>query len=83
MPARSRVADGLNVSALTPQANGATDQQCASWLTGSTISRYAPNLASVQMFAAGDNAWVLLYSFKAGPAMFVTDNARPLMRKHS
>lgn len=59
--------DGLNVSALTPKAEGATAQQCASWLTGSTISRYAPDLALVQMFPAGDNAWVLLYPFKAGP----------------
>lgn len=59
-------ADGLNVSALTPKADGATAQQCASWLTGSTISRYAPELSSVQMFPAGDNAWVLLYPLKVG-----------------
>ena len=56
--------DGFNVSALTPKAEGATAQQCASWLVGSTISRYAPDLASVQFFPAGDNAWVLLYPFK-------------------
>jgi hypothetical protein len=59
-------ADGLNVSVLAPKAEGATAQQCASWLTGSTISRYAPDLASVQMFPAGDNAWVLLYPLKVG-----------------
>jgi hypothetical protein len=56
--------DGFNVSALTPKAEGATAQQCASWLVGSTISRYAPDLAAVQFFPAGDNAWVLLYPFK-------------------
>lgn len=60
-------ADGVNVSALAPKAEGASAQQCASWLTGSTISRYAPDLAAVQMFPAGNNAWVLLYPFKAGP----------------
>lgn len=56
--------DGLNVSVLTPRAEGATAQQCASWLTGSTIARYTPDLAAVQFFPAGDNAWVLLYPFK-------------------
>lgn len=56
--------DGFNVSVLTPKAEGATAQQCASWLVGSTISRYAPDLSAVQFFPAGDNAWVLLYPFK-------------------
>lgn len=56
--------DGINVSALTPKAEGASAQQCASWLAGSTISRYAPDLASVQVIPAGSNAWVLVYSFK-------------------
>jgi hypothetical protein len=56
--------DGLNVSVLTPKAEGATTQQCASWLVGSTLARFAPNLAAVQFFPAGDNAWVLLYHFK-------------------
>lgn len=55
--------DGVNVSALTPKAEGASAQQCASWLVGSTISRYAPDLAQVQFFPAGSNAWVLLYPF--------------------
>jgi hypothetical protein len=56
--------DGINVSALTPKAEGASAQQCASWLAGSTISRYAPDLASVQLIPAGSNAWVLVYPFK-------------------
>lgn len=57
-------ADGLNVSVLTPKAEKASAQQCASWLTGSTISRFSPDLSSVQIFPAGDNAWVLLYKLK-------------------
>ncbi|MFH1873094.1 MAG: hypothetical protein ABIK82_08010 [Pseudomonadota bacterium] len=56
--------DGINVSALTPKAEGASAQQCASWLAGSTISRYTPDLASVQLIPAGSNAWVLVYPFK-------------------
>ena len=59
--------DGLSVSAILPKAEGANAQQCASWLTGSTISRYAPDLASLHIFSAGDNAWVLLYPLKIGP----------------
>lgn len=58
--------DGINVSALTPKAEGASAQQCASWLAGSTISRYAPDLALVQLIPAGANAWVLVYPFKVG-----------------
>jgi hypothetical protein len=56
--------DGINVSLLTPKAEGASAQQCASWLTGSTISRYSPDLSSVQLVPAGANAWVLIYPFK-------------------
>lgn len=56
--------DGFNVSVLTPKAEGATAQQCASWLIGSTIARYTPVLAAVQFFPAGENAWVLLYPFQ-------------------
>ena len=59
--------DGMTVSALTQEAKGANAQQCASWLAGSTISRFAPDLATVQLLPAGSNAWVLLYVFKAGP----------------
>lgn len=59
--------DGMTVSALAQEAKGANAQQCASWLTGSTLSRYAPDLASVQILPAGSNAWVLVYTFKAGP----------------
>jgi hypothetical protein len=59
--------DGINVSVLTPKAKGASAQQCASWLVGSTISRYTPDLASVQLIPAGPNAWVLVYPLKVGP----------------
>ena len=54
--------DGFNVSALSEKADGASAQQCASWLVGSTISRYKPDLATVQIIPAGANAWVLLYA---------------------
>jgi hypothetical protein len=60
-------ADGFNVSALSEKAAGASAQQCASWLLGSTINRYKPELSTVQLFPAGANAWVLLYAFKIGP----------------
>jgi hypothetical protein len=60
--------DGFNVSALSEKADGASAQQCASWLVGSTVSRYKPDLATVQVIPAGANAWVLLYAFSIGPA---------------
>ena len=56
--------DGLNVSALVHKADGASAQQCASWLAGSTISRFAPELSSVQLVPAGENAWVLIFVLK-------------------
>ena len=59
--------EDVNVSVLTPKAEGASAQQCASWLVGSTISRYAPDLAALKLFPSGPNAWVLIYPFKAGP----------------
>jgi hypothetical protein len=58
--------DGISVSALTPTAQGASVQQCASWLAGSTLARATPDLSSVQFVPAGQNAWVLIYQFKMG-----------------
>jgi len=58
--------DGVTVSALTPTAKGASVQQCASWLAGSTLARATPDLSSVQFVPAGPNAWVLIYPFKVG-----------------
>jgi hypothetical protein len=59
--------DGLGVSVLVPKAEGASQQQCASWLVGSTLAKNVPDLASVQIVPAGANAWVLIYSAKVGP----------------
>jgi hypothetical protein len=59
--------EGLSVSALVPKAEGASQQQCASWLVGSTLAKNVPDLTSVQIVPAGANAWVLIYSVKAGP----------------
>ena len=60
--------DGVSLSVLTPKAEGASAQQCASWLAGNVLSRFAPDLASLQFVRAGDNAWVVLFPFAAGPA---------------
>jgi hypothetical protein len=59
--------DGVSLSVLTPKAEGATAQQCASWLAGNVLSRFAPDLGSVQLVQAGENAWVLLFPFVAAP----------------
>jgi hypothetical protein len=59
--------DGVSLSVLTPKAEGATAQQCASWLAGNVISRFAPDLGALQVVRAGDSAWVLLFPFSAPP----------------
>ncbi|MGE3348977.1 MAG: hypothetical protein AB7I35_16230 [Ramlibacter sp.] len=59
--------DGVSLSVLTPKAEGATAQQCATWLAGNVLSRFAPDLAAVQFVKAGDNAWVLLFPFVVAP----------------
>jgi hypothetical protein len=57
--------DGVSLSVLTPTADpGTTAAQCASWLAGSVVSRFAPNLDALQVVKAGDNAWVLLFPFE-------------------
>jgi len=59
--------DGVSLSVLTPTAEGASAQQCASWLAGSAISRFGTNLAAVQLLPAGENAWVVLFPFVVPP----------------
>lgn len=60
--------DGVSLSVLAPTADrGTTPAQCASWLAGSVMSRFAPNLDSVQILKAGDNAWVVLFPVEAAP----------------
>jgi hypothetical protein len=73
--------DGVSLSVLTPKAEGATAQQCASWLAGNVISRFGPDLGTVQIVRAGENAWVVLFPFVVSPleqlkAYVVSGNGR-------
>ena len=74
--------DGVSLSVLTPTADaGTTAAQCASWLAGTVLSRYAPDLDRLQIVKAGDNAWVLLFPLEIGPlaqlkAYVVSGNGR-------
>ncbi|MBI4987680.1 MAG: hypothetical protein HZC23_02570 [Rhodocyclales bacterium] len=38
--------------------------QCASWLAGGVLSRFTPPLDTVRFVKAGENAYVLVFSFK-------------------
>lgn len=61
-------ADGVSLSVLAPTADpGTTAARCASWLAGSVISRFAPDLDKLQIVKAGDNAWVLLFPLELQP----------------
>ena len=56
------------MSVLVPTADPSTTAaQCASWLAGSVISRFAPDLNTLQLLKAGDNAWVLLFPLEMPP----------------
>jgi hypothetical protein len=60
----------ISMSVLVPTADKETNTaQCSSWLAGSVISRFAPDLDKLQMFKAGDNAWVLLFPLEMGPLL--------------
>ena len=60
--------NGLTLSVLTPTAEASTSaSQCASWLAGTVLSRFAPDLGSVQIIQAGENAYVLVFPLKIGP----------------
>ena len=59
---------GISMSVLVPTADPSTTAaQCASWLVGSVISRFAPDLNRVQLLKAGENAWVLLFPLELPP----------------
>jgi hypothetical protein len=59
---------GITLSVLTPTADaGTTAAQCASWLAGSVISRFTPDLNKVQLLKAGENAWVVLFPLELAP----------------
>ena len=56
------------MSVLAPTAEASTTSlQCAGWLGGSAVSRFAPDLGAVQFIRAGDNAWVVLFPFTVVP----------------
>jgi hypothetical protein len=58
---------GVTVSVLTPTAEAnTTAAQCASWLAGQVLSRYAPPLETVQFVRVGDSAYVLVFPLKLG-----------------
>jgi hypothetical protein len=59
--------DGVSLSVLIHKAEGATAQQCASWLAGHVMSKFAPDLGSLQIVRAGENAWVVLFPFVVSP----------------
>jgi hypothetical protein len=59
--------DGVTLSVLIHKAEGANAQQCASWLVGHVLSKFAPDLGTLQIVRAGENAWVVLFPFVAGP----------------
>lgn len=59
--------NGVTVSVLVPTAGSDTPaSQCASWLAGNVLSRFAPSLDSIQIIKAGDNAYVLIFPFAVG-----------------
>jgi hypothetical protein len=55
----------LTASVLVPTAPPEiSPQQCASWLAGGVLSRFSPPLDSVQFIKSGENAHILVFSFK-------------------
>jgi hypothetical protein len=58
---------GITVSVLAPTAQkNTTAAQCASWLTGQVLSRFAPPLDTVQFVRLGESAYVLVFPLKLG-----------------
>ena len=58
---------GVTVSVLTPTAQAnTTAAQCASWLAGQVLSRFAPPLDTVQFVRLGESAYVLVFPLKLG-----------------
>jgi len=74
--------NGVTVSVLTPTAEANTSAaQCASWLAGQVLSRYAPPLDTVQFVRLSESASVLVFPLKlAGveqlKAYIVTGNGK-------
>jgi hypothetical protein len=58
---------GVTVSVLTPTADAnTTAAQCASWLAGQVLFRFAPPLEMVQFVRVGESAYVLVFPLKLG-----------------
>jgi hypothetical protein len=58
---------GVTVSVLTPTAEAnTTAAQCASWLAGQVLFRFAPPLETVQFVRVGESAYVLVFPLKLG-----------------
>jgi|JI10StandDraft_1071094.scaffolds.fasta_scaffold700126_2 hypothetical protein len=58
---------GVTASLLLPTSGADTPAtQCASWVAGGVLQRYAPALSELKIVAAGTNAHVLIFSFKVG-----------------
>ena len=57
--------NGVTVSVLTPTADAnTTAAQCASWLAGQVLFRFAPPLETVQFVRIGGGAYVLVFPLK-------------------
>lgn len=58
---------GVTVTVLTPTADANTSAaQCASWLAGQVLFRFAPPLETVQFVRVGESAYVLVFPLKLG-----------------
>jgi len=74
--------NGVTVSVLAPTAEkNTTAAQCASWLAGQVLFRFAPPLDTVQFVRLGESAYVLVFPLKlAGvdqlKAYIVTGNGK-------
>ena len=59
--------NGVTLSVLTPTADAKTTAaQCASWLAGQVLVRFAPPLDTVQFVRLGEGAYVLVFPLKLG-----------------
>jgi hypothetical protein len=57
--------DGVTIHVLTPTAEAnTTAAQCASWLAGQVLFRYAPALDTVQFVRISESAYVLVFPLK-------------------
>jgi hypothetical protein len=73
---------GVTLTVLTPTAEAnTTAAQCASWLAGQVLFRFAPPLDTVQFVRISESAYVLVFPLKLGgveqlKAYIVTGNGK-------